>query len=185
MRALLIDDQPDFYESICPILSESGFRTNYAHDLATAETNVTAAVFDLVLTDLQMPPGDWGGLEVIKKVRAIDPTVPLFVVSGKGSLAECIHAMRLGADDYIRKEIFAAEFNERVKPRFNRPYAIEHFPSLVAYLFRVFEEEQQPFAKARRLIDVYENTIRLVSLMILAEQSQFSGIQTSTLLEQF
>src|SRR5437763_9597617 len=185
MRALVIDDQQGFYESVRPILSQAGFKANYAPDLASAERIIRSEVFDLVLTDLQMPPGNWGGLEVIKMVRAIDPPVPLFVVSGKGSLAECIHAMRLGADDYIRKEVFAAEFDERVRPRFNRPYAIEHFPSLVAYLFRVFEEEQQPFAKARRLIDVYENTIRLVSLMILAEQSQFSGIQTSTLLEQF
>jgi CheY-like chemotaxis protein len=131
-----------------------------------------------------MAPGNWGGLEVIKAIRAIDAAVPLFVVSGRGSLSECIDAMRFGADDYIRKEIFAAEFEERVKPRFMQPYAVEHFPSLIAYLFRVFEEEQRPFAKAKRLIDVFENTIRLMSLMILAEHLQLSKTPASDVLQQ-
>src|SRR5438445_5627433 len=143
MRAMVIDDQPEFFESIRHTLKESGFVPDYAPDLSSAQRNLTERNFDLVLTDLQMPPGNWGGLDVIKSVRELDRVVPLYVLSGKGSLAECIHALRLGADDYIRKEEFATEFSERVQPRYARPYAIEHFPSLIAYLFRLFNEEQQ------------------------------------------
>jgi hypothetical protein len=55
------------------------------------------------------------------------------------------------------------------------PSAIEYFPSLIAYLFRLFEEEQQEYAKARRFIDVYESTMKLLSLMIMAEQFPKAG----------
>lgn len=185
MRALIVDDQREFFESIRATLKKSGFVPDYAPDLSSAQRNLTERNFDLVLTDLQMPPGNWGGLDVIKMVRELDNAVPLFVVSGKGSLAECIQAIRLGADDYIQKEAFVKEFLERAQPRFTRPYAIEHFPSLIAYLFRLFEGEQQEYAKARRLIDVYENTMRLLSLMIMAEQvPKAGGASISSLLEQ-
>jgi CheY-like chemotaxis protein len=170
MRALVVDDQRDFFESVRPVLRKSGFEPEYAPNLDTARSNLEGASFDLVLTDLQMPPGNWGGLEVIKLVRSVDVVVPLFVVSGKGQLAESIEAMRLGADDYVRKEVFHAEFTARVSPRFETPYAIEHFPSLIAYLYRVFKEEPQGYSQARRLIDVYENTMRLLSLMLLSEE---------------
>src|SRR5271165_58070 len=149
MRALVIDDQRDFFESIRPTLKSAGFVPDYAPDLPSAQRSLTERTFDLVLTDLQMPPGNWGGLEVIRMVRELDGVVPLFVVSGKGSLGECIEAVRLGADDYIQKEVFATEFLQRTEPRFARPYAIEYFPSLIAYLFRLFEEEQQEYTKAR------------------------------------
>jgi DNA-binding response OmpR family regulator len=175
MRALVIDDQPEFFESIRTTLKKAGFLSDYAPDLSSARTSLTERNFDLVLTDLQMPPGNWGGLDVIKMVRELDRVVPLFVVSGKGSLAECIQAVRLGADDYIQKEVFTTEFTERANPRFARPYAIEHFPSLIAYLFKLFEDEQHVYAKARRLIDVFENTVKLLSLMIMAEQSPKTG----------
>lgn len=175
MRALVIDDQRDFFESIRSTLKKSGFVSEYAPDLPSAQKNLAERNFDLVLSDLQMPPGNWGGLEVIKMVRELDRVVPLFVVSGKGSLAECIQAVRLGANDYIQKEVFATEFLERAQPHFARPYAIEHFPSLIGYLFRLFEGEQQEYAKARRLIDVYESTVKLLSLLIMAERFPKSG----------
>lgn len=186
MRALVIDDQRDFFESIRSTLKKSGFVSEYAPDLLSAQKSLVERNFDLVLSDLQMPPGTWGGLEVIKKVREVDMVVPLFVVSGKGSLAECIQAVRLGANDYIQKEVFTTEFAERAQPHFARPYAIEHLPSLIAYLFRLFEGEQQVYTKARRLIDVFENTVKLLSLMIMAEQfPKTGGAPISSLLNQW
>jgi DNA-binding response OmpR family regulator len=186
MRALVIDDQREFFESIRSTLMKSGFVSDYAPDLSSAQRILTERDFDLILTDLQMPPGNWGGLDVIKMVRHLDRVVPLFVVSGRGSLAECIQAVRLGASDYLQKEVFATEFHERAKSRFARPYAIEHIPSLIAYLFRLFEEEPQEYATARRLIDVYESTIKLLSIMIMAEQVPKAGAASiSSLLEQW
>jgi DNA-binding response OmpR family regulator len=185
MRALVIDDQREFFDSVRPTLTKSGFVSEYAPDISSAQLSLADRTFDLVLTDLQMAPGNWGGLEVIKTVRELDKVVPLFVVSGKGSLAECIQALRLGADDYIQKEVFDTEFIERAQPRFTRPYAVEHFPSLIAYLFRLFEEEQQQYTKARRLVDVYENTMKLLSLIIPAEQSPKCGVPIPPLMERW
>jgi CheY-like chemotaxis protein len=184
VRALVVDDQSDFFASVRPVLRKSGFEPAYASDIDTARDNLDKLSFDLVLTDLQMPPGNWGGLEVIKLVRSVDMVVPLFVVSGKGQLAESIEAMRLGADDYLRKEMFDAEYTSRVLPRFDRPYAIELFPSLIAYLYKMFIEDSEPYSQARRLIDVFENTMRFLSLMILSEEISKANIPLCDLIEK-
>ena len=61
-------------------------------------------MFDLVLVDLQIPPGRWGGLKLISGAGSLVNEVPFVVVSGAGSLTECIEAMRMGAVDYVTKE---------------------------------------------------------------------------------
>jgi DNA-binding response OmpR family regulator len=50
MRALVVDDQRDFYESIRPVLFEQGFRSVYAADLAAATREVASRVFDLLIS---------------------------------------------------------------------------------------------------------------------------------------
>jgi len=58
---------------------------------------------DLVLMDLRMPEMD--GLEVLKNVTAESPDTPAIVVSGMGTIGDAIHALKLGAWDYISKPI--------------------------------------------------------------------------------
>lgn len=183
MRVLVVDDQVEFVASIRPALSRAGFRSFHASDLAAVQPILVSHAFDLVLVDLQMPPGHWGGLEVIKLVRHLDDIVPVIVVSGKGSLAECISAVRLGANDYIRKEAFDNEFTDRVVPLYKNAYAIEGYPSLVGYLYRSFCEEQQEYAKARRLIDVFESVIRVLTVLVIAGECQRTKNSIEALLD--
>jgi CheY-like chemotaxis protein len=131
--------------------------------------------FDLIVTDLQMPPGNWGGLQLIEKARKLDKKVPILVASGKGSLAECNKAMRLGANYYIQKENFSEEFADWTASFYSRPYAIGELPSLLGYLHSSFLGENVPYIRARRLIDLFEATVRLLTSIIMAEESSVLG----------
>lgn len=171
MKALVVDDQPEFVDSIMPVLKKNGFRTKYSSSMDESLSLIADQSFDLAFVDLQMPPGNWGGIEIIKRLRQNDNGLPIFVLSGKGSLAECIEAVRLGARDYIPKEQFEIDFRNRILPIYTAPYAISLYPSLLAYLYRVFKEEQNSYLRARKLMDVFEFTVRLLALCIVAELS--------------
>jgi len=170
MRVLVVDDQEESYQSLLPTLRLAHFQPEHAGSAEAAYDLASRRVFDLFLVDLQMPPGNWGGLEVIKHLHADDAVAPIIVVSGRGTLAECITAIRLGAKDYIKKETFQVEFNDRIVPLFGAPYAIGAYPSLIGYLHKTFREERSGYLRARRLIDVFELTLRLIAVIILIEQ---------------
>jgi len=58
---------------------------------------------DLVVLDVKMPGMD--GLEVLRKLRTFDPTLPVVVVSGHGTTATAVEAMRTGALDFLEKPL--------------------------------------------------------------------------------
>jgi DNA-binding NtrC family response regulator len=60
----------------------------------------------LVITDLMMPV--MGGLEILRRVKEMDPAIQVVVITGYGSVAEAVTAMREGAFDFIRKPFNAA-----------------------------------------------------------------------------
>jgi CheY-like chemotaxis protein len=172
LRALILDDQKDVFESVRPILKGARFSSFYASNIEEARDLIKQQTFDLAFVDLQMPPGHWGGLEAIKLLKTLDRSLPLVVLSGKGTLAECIEAIRLGAMDYIQKESFQTDFRERIVPIYLKPYAIAEFPSLLGYLYRVYQEEKAFYVRARKMIDVYEFSIRLLTLIVVSESCE-------------
>src|SRR5205823_9428557 len=57
----------------------------------------------LILTDLRLPDGS--GLEVLKKTRAVDPDIPVVVMTAYGSIDEAVQAMKDGAQDFLQKPV--------------------------------------------------------------------------------
>ena len=61
-----------------------------------------------------MPPGQWGGLWLLEQLKSRDIRTPVIIVSGEGTQAETIQALRLGAEDYVTKEQLSDELAERI-----------------------------------------------------------------------
>lgn len=171
MKILIADDQPEFVSSIAPILKSARCSYEHVENAVDAIQRVREAPFDLVMTDLQMPPGEWGGLDLIKAIRSFDGSIPIFVVSGKGTVVECVKAVRLGASDYILKERFLEEFPSRMDQLRAEPFAITDMPSLIGHLFRAYRDEQNSNLKLSRLIDTFEAAVRLAVCLLLSERS--------------
>lgn len=102
-RLLLIDDERPILEVLETSLASEGY------DVVTAETSEEGLrIFEkegikLVLTDIRMP--GINGIEVLKRVKAIDEEAEVVVVTGHGDMDSAIAALHHGASDFITKPI--------------------------------------------------------------------------------
>jgi len=98
---LLVDDEETLRATLALLLKQAGHDVVQANGAAAAAEALTAAAFDLVITDLRMPEGD--GLEVVRRTRAARPDAEVIVLTAYAGWESAREAMRLGAFDYAEK----------------------------------------------------------------------------------
>jgi DNA-binding NtrC family response regulator len=76
-------------------LSGEGYRVEAVADAEAAIARLGVSAFDLVLTDLKLPGAS--GLEVLSAARAAQPATPVVVLTGYGTVATAVEAMKRGA----------------------------------------------------------------------------------------
>jgi DNA-binding NarL/FixJ family response regulator len=103
-RLLLVDDEPELLELM------GDWFVGKPYELATATNGVEALArmrerpFDVIVTDLKMP--GMGGLELLDRVKELDPEVQVVILSGQGTMRDAIEALREGkAFDFLQKPL--------------------------------------------------------------------------------
>lgn len=114
---LVVDDDPAIRDSMARELRVSGYTVVLASDGLEGVRAFETHAPDLVLTDLSMPRAD--GFEFISAVRPTSHT-PIIVLSVRGSDADKIRALDLGADDFVTKPFSVAELLARVRAQLRR-----------------------------------------------------------------
>ena len=102
-RVLVVDDEPAARGGLQKLLAGEGYEVNVAEDGVSALAVAAEHPPDVVVTDLKMPNMD--GIELMKKLRENDGSVPIIVATALGDVNNAVHAMRAGADDYLTKPI--------------------------------------------------------------------------------
>ncbi len=100
-RILVIDDDESTRESLEIYLNELGYKVLLATNGREGFDSFIEYKPDLILTDIMMP--EWNGLELLKKIKTINPNVPVILITAIGKADSIIMAMQLGAYDYIEK----------------------------------------------------------------------------------
>lgn len=100
---LAIDDDSTSLGLLKDLLSMNGFRVFTAAEGREGIELFSDKQPDLVITDIQMPHMD--GLELLRRVRSVDDTVPVILVTGHGDLDNAVRALRRGAHDFLLKPI--------------------------------------------------------------------------------
>jgi phosphoserine phosphatase RsbU/P len=106
-KLLVVDDEIGVRQSIVTYLEDSGFSVFDAPDAIVGLSLFKEILPDLVITDLSMPYAD--GLTFLKQIHEILPSIPVIVISGAGVMGDVVHALRLGATDYLIKPIVDLE----------------------------------------------------------------------------
>jgi len=105
LAVVVVDDESVFRERLCRALRERGWD---AHSAGNAEQTLelTKRISpDLVLLDLRMP--ETSGLNLIEDIKNLDSTIAVIILTGYGSIATAMQALKLGADHYLSKPVDA------------------------------------------------------------------------------
>jgi DNA-binding NtrC family response regulator len=98
---LVVDDDADQRASLKEDLEHEGFAIELAAGGRAGVERVKRGGIDLVVSDVKMP--DLDGLDLLREVRAIDPSLCVIIITGFGSIDTAIRAVKLGAYDYLPK----------------------------------------------------------------------------------
>src|SRR5579883_2525869 len=100
-RVLVLDDDSSLRFTLEAVLSDAGFAVETCDGGTSGLAAFEARGADVLLTDLAMP--DMDGMQVLERMRAADPSVPVMMLTAHGSERVAVAAMKAGAFDYIPK----------------------------------------------------------------------------------
>ena len=124
-RILVVDDETTLRETLAEALEQDGLEVITAADGKEALEQFRAGSPDLVLLDLMLP--QISGIEVCRILRR-ESTVPIVMLTAKGSEIDKVVGLELGADDYVTKPFSLRELMARIRAQLRRLDSIEAAP---------------------------------------------------------
>jgi two-component system response regulator PilR (NtrC family) len=97
----IIDDEPIIHDVLGQLLTSEGYEVEPSMSGEEALAKHSSQAFDLILLDLLMPGLD--GIEVLKRIKRIDPQAMVIIITAYASVESAISAMKIGAFDYVQK----------------------------------------------------------------------------------
>jgi two-component system, OmpR family, response regulator RegX3 len=175
-RVLFVEDEPSIYEPFSKALAREGFEPVVARTAAQALELAEDGDFAIVLLDLMLPDGD--GRDVCRELRRRS-SVPILMLTARGTEADRIVGLELGADDYVVKPFSGPEVIARIRAILRRtaaPPAEEELPvvtvgalevDVAARRARLAGEE---LALSRKEFDLLAELIRNAGRVVTREQ---------------
>jgi two-component system, response regulator RegA len=162
---LIVDDDERFRDRLAKAFDARGHAVSVASDNASALAAARAEPITRAVVDLRMPGP--GGLALIRELGQLEKSVQVVVLTGYGSIATAVEAMRLGAHDYLNKpcnadQILAAFAADPESPRHEE---IEYpIPSLARlereHIERVLCECNGNVSKTARVLGMHRRTLQ-------------------------
>ncbi len=113
LKVLLVDDEEEFVTTLAERLELRGIQARSVIDGEIALQMIETDPPRVVILDVMMP--GLGGLEVLKRIKAQHPQIPVILLTGRGSTDEGIEGMQLGAFDYLMKPINIEELIKKMQ----------------------------------------------------------------------
>lgn len=159
-RILLVDDDEVFRERLATSMRQRSYQVRTAANSADAILVAQEFRPDAVLIDLKMP-GE-SGLSLIKALNEILPGVRMIVLTGYGSIATAMEAVRLGAADYLTKPSDADQIEHALSG--THPSSDLSVPSLDQveweHLQRVLSDCNNNISRAARILGIERRSLQ-------------------------
>ena len=125
LNVLIADDEKNIRSGLGKALELEGYDVHLAEDGREALSIVDKRDIDLVIADLRMPRVS--GEEVLKRMSASYPTIPVIILTGHGTIESAVNAMREGAYDFLTKPVNLDRLALLVKRALsNRDIVLQH-----------------------------------------------------------
>ncbi|MEM8571607.1 MAG: sigma-54 dependent transcriptional regulator [Pseudomonadota bacterium] len=100
---LVVDDERDIRDLIGDILQDEGHGVRLAWDSTSALEAINRAAPDLIILDIWLKDSRLDGIDILKRVRRDNPSIPVVIISGHGNIEIAVAAIKQGAYDFIEK----------------------------------------------------------------------------------
>jgi DNA-binding NtrC family response regulator len=100
-KILIVDDEADICLALAKLVEREGWQPVSAHDGRTALQAIRSVWPDVVVLDWRLP--DLDGIEVMRQAKALDPDLPVILITAYAEIRGAVQAMRTGALDYLTK----------------------------------------------------------------------------------
>jgi DNA-binding response OmpR family regulator len=113
LKILLVDDEEEFVTTLAERLELRGLQARAALSGEAALKIIEADTPEIVILDVMMP--GIGGFEVLRRIKAQHPQLPVILLTGRGSEKEGVKGMQLGAFDYLMKPLNIEELIKKMQ----------------------------------------------------------------------
>lgn len=110
---LIVDDEPDICRALADLVEQEGWQPVVAHDGRTALRTIRS-VWPHVMV-LEARPPDLDGFEVMRQAKALDPDLPVILITAYAEIRSAVQAMRAGALDYLTKPFDQSEVIQAIR----------------------------------------------------------------------
>ena len=163
---LIVDDSDIFRDRMARAFVERGFEVRTAANAEEARELVQEESPERAILDLRMP-GD-SGLQLLQDILTIDPTVEIIILTGYGSIANAVDAIRLGAVNFLPKPADAddilAAFQREEGEEAAQPETAVETPSLARaeweHINRVLADSGGNISEAARRLGIHRRSLQ-------------------------
>jgi two-component system OmpR family response regulator len=123
-RIAIVEDEPAIRQNYVDALRRQGYRVDAYATRTEAEDAFATRLPDLALLDIGLASEVEGGFELCRHLRARSATLPIIFLTARDSDLDAISGLRLGADDYLTKDISLPNLCARIAAFFRRVEAM-------------------------------------------------------------
>ncbi len=150
---LVIDDEKSIRSTLKDILEYEKHTVMVAEDGSVGLEAVSSNNFDVALCDIKMPGMD--GIEVLEKLQASKPELPVIMISGHGNIDTAVEAIKKGAFDFIEKPLDLNRLLITVRNALDRSHLITETQKLKRKVSKTYEMigESEAITKVKDIIE--------------------------------
>ncbi|MBI2253234.1 MAG: response regulator [Proteobacteria bacterium] len=152
-RILIVDDEQAQMQALCATLRDNGYDTVGVCTGAMALDVLQRDRFDLMLADLMMPGMD--GIALLHDALRLDPDLVGVIMTGEGTIATAVEAMKVGAIDYILKPFRLSV----ILPVLSRALIVRHLRMENAKLALSVRARTEELEKANRDLEAFSDSV--------------------------
>jgi len=175
MRLLLVEDNEDLGDALERHFRADGHAVDWAQTAPEAEDylHAGAAEYDLVVLDIMLPGGD--GRQILQQIRSSESDLPVLVLTARSQVADRVHLLDLGADDYMTKPFEVAELDARCRAVVRRRHGMTQ--SLVQVGALELDAAASTVTAAGQPLDLRSRELRLLEVLLASPGQVFSKTQ--------
>jgi two-component system, OmpR family, response regulator len=158
----IVEDEPAIRDNYAAAFTREGYTVRTYGDRASAMEAFQARLPDLAIIDISLAEEPEGGFELCRQLRALSPELPIIFLTARDSELDAVSGLRLGADDFLTKDLSLPHLSARVNALFRRVDALRR-PS----------EDKQILRRGPLLLDAERMQVQWDGKVVLLSLTEF------------